>query len=156
MKPTAPPYKKAAIILLWLLAWQAASLSVDNSIIMVGPMEVINALWNQAAMPGFWKTIFSSFGKISLGFLLAFWTGILTGGAACRFPLFKDFHKYHGRIYEYRSKAFGNGSDVPHARRKETFLHLPPRPDALPHKRLQGGSGYGMEIRCRRRSDRSS
>lgn len=54
-------------------------------------MEVINALWNQAAMPGFWKTIFSSFGKISLGFLLAFWTGILTGGAACRFPLFKDF-----------------------------------------------------------------
>lgn len=91
MKPTARSLKKAGIILFWLLAWQAASLAVHNSIILVGPLEVIRALWIQAAMPGFWKTIALSFGKISFGFLLAFGTGILTGGAACRFPLIKDF-----------------------------------------------------------------
>ncbi len=91
MKATARPFKRAVIIFLWLLAWQAASLAVDNSIILVGPLEVIRALWSQAAMPGFWKTIVFSFGKISLGFLLAFGTGILAGGAACRFPLLKDF-----------------------------------------------------------------
>jgi NitT/TauT family transport system permease protein len=90
MKLTALPAKKAGIIFLWLLAWQAASLSVHNSIILVGPLEVIRALWIQAAMSGFWKTIALSFGKISLGFLLAFGSGILAGGAAWRFPLLKD------------------------------------------------------------------
>lgn len=91
MKLTALRFKKAGIIFLWLLAWQAVSLSVHNTILLVGPAEVIRALWIQAAMPGFWKTIAFSLGKISLGFLLAFATGILAGGAACRFPLFKDF-----------------------------------------------------------------
>ncbi|MDR0922923.1 MAG: ABC transporter permease subunit [Hungatella sp.] len=90
MKPTVLPVKKAGIIFLWLLAWQAASMFVHNSIILVGPLEVIQALWIQAAMSGFWKTIAFSFGKISLGFLLAFVTGILAGGAAWRFPLLKD------------------------------------------------------------------
>ncbi|MDR1547076.1 MAG: ABC transporter permease subunit [Hungatella sp.] len=90
MKPTALPVKKAGIIFLWLLAWQAASMFVHNSIILVGPLEVIQALWIQAAMSGFWKTIAFSFGKISLGFLLAFGAGILAGGAAYRFPLLKD------------------------------------------------------------------
>jgi NitT/TauT family transport system permease protein len=90
MKSTTLPAKKAGIIFLWLLAWQAANLSVHNSIILAGPLEVIQALWNQAAMADFWKTIAFSFGKISLGFLLAFGTGILAGGAAWRFPLLKD------------------------------------------------------------------
>ena len=90
MKPTALPAKKAGIIFLWLLAWQAISLSVHNSIILVGPLEVVRALWVQAAIADFWKTIALSFGKISLGFLLAFGSGILAGGAAWRFPLLKD------------------------------------------------------------------
>ncbi len=59
MKPTALPAKKAGIIFLWLLAWQAVSLSVHNSIILVGPLEVIQALWGQGAKSGFWLTIAS-------------------------------------------------------------------------------------------------
>lgn len=83
--------KKAGIILFWLLVWQAASMAVHNSIILVGPLEVIYALFRQAGLADFWKTIGFSFGKISLGFLMAFAAGILAGGAACRFPLIGEF-----------------------------------------------------------------
>lgn len=84
-------FKKAGIILFWLLIWQAASTAVHNSIILVGPLDVILALLNQIRLADFWKTIGFSFGKISLGFLSAFVAGILAGGAACRYPIIGDF-----------------------------------------------------------------
>lgn len=90
MKSTARPFKQACIVLFWLMVWQSASMAVDNNIILVGPLKVIQALWTQAAMAGFWKTIFLSFGKISLGFILAFAAGLLAGGAAYCFPFLKD------------------------------------------------------------------
>ncbi len=90
MKLAVRPFKKAGIIIFWLMVWQAVSLAVHNSIILVGPPEVIRALWTQAAVPDFWKTIVLSFGKISLGFILAFAAGILAGGVSYRFPVFKD------------------------------------------------------------------
>ncbi len=91
MKAGILRFKKAGIILFWLLVWQAASMAVHNSIILVGPPEVLHALIRQAGLADFWKTIGFSFGKISLGFLMAFAAGILAGGAACRFPLIGDF-----------------------------------------------------------------
>lgn len=91
MKAGILRFKKAGIILFWLLLWQAASMAVHNSIILVGPLEVLYALIRQAGLADFWKTIGFSFGKISLGFLMAFAAGILAGGAACRFPLIGDF-----------------------------------------------------------------
>lgn len=93
MKAALLRFKSTGIILFWLLLWQALSLALHNSIILVGPFEVIRALFGQALMADFWKTIAFSFGKITLGFLLAFAAGILTGGAACRFPLLEDFFK---------------------------------------------------------------
>jgi NitT/TauT family transport system permease protein len=90
MKAGIFPFKKPGIILFWLLVWQAASMAVHNNIILVGPLEVLSALLRQAGLPDFWKTIGYSFGKISLGFLMAFITGIFAGGAACRFPIIGD------------------------------------------------------------------
>ncbi len=90
MRANAHRFKNAGIILFWFLIWQAASMAVHNSIILVGPLEVFLALWTQAASTDFWKIILLSFGKINLGFLSAFAAGILTGGAAYRFSLFKD------------------------------------------------------------------
>ena len=90
MKHSALTLKKAGIILFWLFLWQIKSLQLHNSIILVGPLEVVRALWTQAFTSGFWRTIAFSFGKISLGFLLAFAAGILAGGAAYRFSLLKD------------------------------------------------------------------
>jgi NitT/TauT family transport system permease protein len=91
MKSAPSRFKNTGIILFWLLLWQAASAALHNHIILVGPLEVIHSLMFQAFTMEFWKTIAFSFGKISLGFFLAFAAGIITGGAACRFPLLEDF-----------------------------------------------------------------
>jgi NitT/TauT family transport system permease protein len=91
MKSAAVRFKSTGMILFWLLLWQVASTALHNNIILVGPLEVIHSLLFQAFTVEFWKTIAFSFGKISLGFFLAFMAGIITGGAAHRFPLLEDF-----------------------------------------------------------------
>ncbi|WP_394525132.1 ABC transporter permease [Lacrimispora sp. JR3] len=91
MKAALLRLKRTGMILFWLLLWQAVSMVLSNGILLAGPFKVVRALFAQALMADFWKTIAFSFGKISLGFLLAFAAGILTGGAACRFPLLEDF-----------------------------------------------------------------
>lgn len=91
MKSYAIRLKRAGMILFWLLLWQGASSALQNSIILVGPLEVTQSLFAQALTMEFWNTIAFTFGKISLGFLLAFLSGIIAGGAACRFPLLEDF-----------------------------------------------------------------
>lgn len=85
-----PWIKKLFILLFWLALWQAASMAVGNSILLVGPADVLVSLYSQAVTPDFWQTIAASFAKISLGFLLAFVSGILTGTAAFRLPLLEE------------------------------------------------------------------
>ena len=91
MKSSAFRLKRAFMILFWIFLWQAASSALQNNIILVGPLEVLWSLLSQILTMEFWKTIAFSFGKISLGFLLSFIAGIVTGGAAFRFPLLEDF-----------------------------------------------------------------
>lgn len=91
MKSATVRFKSTGMILFWLLLWQVASVALHNNIILVGPLEVIHSLLFQAFTVEFWKTIAFSFGKISLGFFLAFMAGIIIGGAAYRFPLLEDF-----------------------------------------------------------------
>lgn len=83
--------KKAAIILFWFLFWQGLSMAVHNRIFLVGPVETLRALKDQLFLPEFWKAVFFSFGRIFLGFLAAFFTGLLTGSLAYRFPLLGEF-----------------------------------------------------------------
>ncbi|MBS5062998.1 MAG: ABC transporter permease subunit [Hungatella hathewayi] len=82
--------RKTAVILFWLVLWQAGSVLIDNSIIFVGPLDMVMALLVQLPSLGFWKTIAFSFGKISLGFLSAFFLGILLGSGGYRFPLLRE------------------------------------------------------------------
>ncbi len=82
--------RKAAVILFWLILWQAGSILIDNSIIFVGPLDMARALIAQVPSLGFWKTIAYSFGKISLGFLSAFFLGILLGSGGYRIPLLRE------------------------------------------------------------------
>lgn len=83
-------WRKAAIIVFWLALWQFISIAIHNAIILVGPAEVAGALLTQLPQPDFWKTAALSFGKIAIGFFMAFGAGILTGAAAGRFPFIKD------------------------------------------------------------------
>lgn len=78
------------IVLFWLAAWQAAAAAVHNSILFVGPIEVVRSFFEQLSNPDFFQTIGCSFGKISLGFFLAFLSGIALGSLSWRFSLIRE------------------------------------------------------------------
>lgn len=85
-----PYVRRTAIILFWLAIWQIAGLLIDNSIVFVGPADVLRSFSQLIPEPGFWKSIASSFGKISIGFLSAFLLGGLLGSLASRYRLLKE------------------------------------------------------------------
>ncbi len=82
--------RRSAIILFWLLVWQAAARLIRNNIILVGPIDAALALLRLLPSGEFWLSIAHSFAKISLGFLLGFSGGLLTGSLAYRFPLIRE------------------------------------------------------------------
>lgn len=83
--------RKTLIFFFWLIVWQLAALLIDNSILMAGPWEVIQAFFHLMPEKSFWLSIAHSFGKISAGFLLAFFGGILIGWLAFLHPVFGEF-----------------------------------------------------------------
>lgn len=82
--------RKFLIVLFWLGLWQLISLAVHNSILLVGPFDMIKALFSQAVTADFWKSIAFSFGKISLGFLGAFISAILLASLAYRVQFLEE------------------------------------------------------------------
>mgnify|MGYP002511738107 CR=1 FL=1 len=64
----------------WLLVWQLAAFVIGNHIILVGPWDTVLALGRLIPDWDFWRSIASSFGKITMGFLSAFAAGIALGG----------------------------------------------------------------------------
>lgn len=77
--------RRAMIILLWGLVWQIAAVCIDNSILLVGPLQVVHVLLQNIIQPDFLKTVLGSFARIGMGFFAAFLVGLLLGAAACRF-----------------------------------------------------------------------
>ena len=82
--------RKAGILLFWLAVWFAAGRIVENSLVLVGPEEVFMALGRLLPSSAFWKTVWCSLGHIVSGFLAGFLAGMLLGGAAYRFPFFRE------------------------------------------------------------------
>lgn len=85
--------EKAAIILFWLIVWQAAAAGINNRILMAGPVQVLHAFLQNALQPDFIRTVLSSFVKIGLGFFLALFAGILFGAAGYRFRIIEEILK---------------------------------------------------------------
>ena len=83
--------QRSAIILFWLVLWQIVAHWIHNDIILVGPLEAAGSLCRLLPVKAFWLSIVHSFGKISLGFLAGFLSGILLGSIAYRFPLVREF-----------------------------------------------------------------
>lgn len=81
------------IIAFWIAVWQITSLIIDNSIIFVGPAEVMHSFSVLLTRPDFFRSIGQTFGKICLGFLLAFFTGIMIGSLSCRFRFLNELLK---------------------------------------------------------------
>ena len=83
--------KPVFICFFWLIVWQAGAVLVGNSILFVGPAEVIHALFSFLPQSTFWVSVFTSFWKISTGFFLAFFGGMFIGCFAFFFPLLQQF-----------------------------------------------------------------
>lgn len=85
------PKRKLWIILFWIAVWQLAGTAIQNDIIFAGPVDVLRSFFRLIPTADFWLSIGWSFGKISLGFCLAFAFGILLGSLAFRFRLLAEF-----------------------------------------------------------------
>lgn len=83
--------KKTVIFLFWTALWQIFSLSIHNRILLVGPIETIKALYRLAFTLSFWKSVCFSFFRISLGFFLAFFAGLITGSLSHAKPVVGEF-----------------------------------------------------------------
>ena len=79
--------KRVLIWLFWLALWELANRIIDNKVIFAGPFAMAEALMGLLPQKYFWLTLFSSFLKISVGFLAAFAGGILLGSLAFGIPL---------------------------------------------------------------------
>lgn len=82
--------RKAVIVLIYLVLWQLLSVCINNKIYFVGPIEVIKELGTLAVTGLFWKTIFFSFLRITLGFVIAFFIAYLLSVISYRFEIFED------------------------------------------------------------------
>lgn len=82
--------KKLVIALGWLLVWQGASWYIDQSVILAGPIEALQALADQIVTAEFWQTVAFTFLRIAGGFLLAFFAGCALGALAHKLPLTGD------------------------------------------------------------------
>lgn len=81
--------KKGAAIVFWLLVWQIAALCMKNSIVFVGPYDMLRSLFTQVREPEFWISCASSTAKIMGGFMCAFLGGIFFAALAFRFSFIK-------------------------------------------------------------------
>lgn len=77
--------RRIGIAMFWLGLWQIMAMLVDNSILLASPVEAAGALARFGKKADFWITVGYSTLRICLGFFLAFFTGLLVGGAAYRF-----------------------------------------------------------------------
>lgn len=80
-------FQKSVIILFWLCVWQAVAILVHNNILLVGPLEVGKAFFQNLARPDFLQIVMSSFAKIGFGFLAACAAGLLLGTLSYRYAL---------------------------------------------------------------------
>ena len=83
--------KKLLLILFWILIWQICSMAVKSQILLVGPLETLRSFSVQLFLPDFWAALGFSFGRICLGFFLAFFAGLVTGACAYWKPLIGEF-----------------------------------------------------------------
>lgn len=77
-------WKKTAAIGFWIILWQVAAWMMKESLVFVGPMDMIQSLAEQVREAEFWMSVGNSVLKIMGGFLIAFFSAVLMAGIAFR------------------------------------------------------------------------
>lgn len=69
--------KKIAVIVFWLAVWQAVSMAVNESLIIVSPWDTLVRMWELLGESTFYKAVGTSFLNIGIGFVCAAILGTL-------------------------------------------------------------------------------
>lgn len=76
-------------IIFWLMIWQISSMILGQEILLVSPFSAFKRLLKLSMELEFWESIAFSFTKITTGFILAFFTGIIMAIIAANNKSFK-------------------------------------------------------------------
>ncbi len=82
-------YRILAVIF-WIVLWQLVSMLVNKEMLLASPFAVLRAFAGLTGEADFWMSIFNSFFKIVLGFLLAIAIGILFAVMSYRSTVLKE------------------------------------------------------------------
>lgn len=78
-------------VFIWLVIWQVATILVNNSILLAGPVETAKAALKMVRTTDYWRSILNTTIKISAGFLAGTLSGILLAFPANRYSVLRDF-----------------------------------------------------------------
>ena len=83
-------WRRAAVIVFWLLLWQLLSLAVNNYVLMVGPWETLLRFLALLGEAQFYVTVGMSLLRIAAGFLAGFLAGVFLAACSSRFRLSEE------------------------------------------------------------------
>lgn len=86
-------HKKIFNILFWILAWQALSAAVDNSVLLAGPFEAFTAFLTLSGKASFWKIVFFSLLRIGGGFFAGLFMALILALLSIRFSVLEELLK---------------------------------------------------------------
>ena len=82
--------RKVLIILGWICLWQILASVIHNDILMVGPLQVVSALFSMVQETSFWISVIATMSRIIAGFLLGTLAGVLLAWLAYEHELIRD------------------------------------------------------------------
>ena len=82
--------RKIIIILAWILVWHIAAIAVDNSILLVTPMQALTELVSMLGDPRFYQTVALSLLRIGSGFLAGFATALILAALSSLHTLLEE------------------------------------------------------------------
>jgi len=82
---------KISFAIAWILIWQFVAMIINNSLVLVTPLQVLSALGDMVGQNTFWQSIWGSFNRIALGFLLAAIAAIIFSILSYKIKFVKEF-----------------------------------------------------------------
>jgi len=85
------PVRYTLITAIWLLAWQGASMLINEEILFVSPLSVVLTLFQMVQTGEFWLSLVASVGRVLGGFAAGYALSFVLAVLAHRVAFFKDF-----------------------------------------------------------------
>ncbi|MCM1087283.1 MAG: ATP-binding cassette domain-containing protein [Muribaculaceae bacterium] len=91
MKEKRKIIQKGIVVFFWLCVWQLLAVWTHNPVLLVGPLQVVGALFANLTEPDFFKIVLYSLCRIGCGFFLAFFAGFFLGMGSYRYSFLELF-----------------------------------------------------------------